>query len=143
MPGELAAVIDELEAWTQANLTDARRSSMRFWMLKIPALLASAGSGLLTLTDSKALAAGAAAVSALCIGLDALNPGGQLRNAFVRAVHDLRALEQRLVDEWRIGILRGQEPRQLAADIIERSRAEWDRIAGELKAAESAVDRRT
>src|SRR5689334_11402463 len=45
MPPALAAQLKSLEEWAQANRSDARRDTLRFWMLKIPAILVSASSG--------------------------------------------------------------------------------------------------
>src|SRR5206468_6308994 len=138
MPAELAAFLRELESWVQANAADATRATVRFWPLKVPAALSSGASAILALLGLKLISAIAGAIAGLCVVVDGVNPGGLLRNAFLRAVHELRELENDVLSRWRVGTLRGEEPQKLAADILEGSRSEYKRIAEELRIAETA-----
>jgi hypothetical protein len=70
--------------------------------------------------------------------IDAVNPGGQLRNAHLLAVFDLRELEYDLVNNWRIGSLKGTPSGQLAAETLEAAKKVRERIFSDLKMAETA-----
>lgn len=137
-PAPLARFIRELEDWTALNLRDARRDTLRYWILKLPAVLSAASAGVLTLADLSLISAILAAVASTCVLIDAVNPGGQLRNAHLRAAHDLRQLQHSMLNRWRVGILRSEQPVTLAAEMIESAQSQWQRIAGDLRAAETA-----
>lgn len=135
---ELQAFIGELEEWAAANARDARRDTVRFWLFKLPAILSSAASGVLSLERLEVVAAVLAAVATVCVLIDAVNPGGQLRNAHTRAVHDLRDLEHFVLNEWRVGRLKGCEAGPLAAKILQEAIERRERIARDLRAAETS-----
>jgi hypothetical protein len=46
MPESLKIHLLELEAWATANKKDAKNDAIAFWILKVPAILTSVGSGL-------------------------------------------------------------------------------------------------
>ena len=46
MPKILRDQMTELEAWAEDNRKDSRRDAIRFWALKIPAVIISAGAGI-------------------------------------------------------------------------------------------------
>lgn len=133
----LRAFVSELEQWATSNAQDARRDTIRFWSLKIPAVLSSASAGALALAHLNGVAVLATAASA-CILIEAVNPGGQLRNAHLRAVHDLRELEHHVMNEWRIGALRGKSGNLLAAEILQSAQKARDKVAADLRVAETS-----
>lgn len=143
MPRPLQQWLEELETWARANAADARRDSWRFWALKIPAIASSGAATLLGTQGFHGATAGLAALATVCVLVDGVNPGGALRNAHLRAVHDLRALENEVLAEWRLGVLRGGSAGALAADILERSQLRWRQIAADLRTAETALDAKT
>ena len=51
--------------------------------------------------------------------IDAVHPGGQLRNAHLRAIHDLRDIQHQVLNDWRIGKLKGKPLELLAASVLE------------------------
>ena len=104
-------------------------------------MMSSATSGLLSVEHLETVAAVLAAVATMCVLIDAANPGGQLRNAHMRAVHDLRDLEHHVVNDWRIGRLKGRESEPLAAAILESAIKQRERIARELRTAETSFAR--
>jgi hypothetical protein len=138
MPPELRAFIDELDAWATLNERDVRRDTIRFWALKLPAIVSSASAGVLALEHLGTIAAILAAVSRACVLIDAVNPGGQLRNAPLRAVVDLRELEYDVVNNWRIGSLQGAPSGQLAVETLQGARKVRERIFLDLKMAETS-----
>ncbi len=141
MPDELRQFVVELEDWARLNHADARKDTIRFWVLKIPAVVSSAAAGVLALGDLTAVAAVLAAVASACVLIDGVNPGGQLRNAHLRAVHELRALQHEIVNGWRMGTLQGRSGNALAATLLEQGEVERKKIANDLKAAETSFEK--
>jgi hypothetical protein len=142
IPGFLLDYFAELEAWAVANRKDSRRDALRFWALKIPAALVSAGAAVLVYLGQPGISVVASAVAGFCVLLDGMNPGGSLRNARHRAFHDLRRLQHDLmfrwrVEAWKVRTEKGRE--KLAAKIIKDSKSKLDRIATDLRDAESSL----
>ncbi len=139
MPAALTQEFARIEEWAQANWSDARKDSVRFWILKIPAILVSASSGVLAYYDFKGIAVLAGAVGSFCVLLDGLNPGGALRNVHLRAVNELRILQNSMRARWDSGLLRGHNSSELAADIIDFSAKEKERINVYITSAETSL----
>jgi hypothetical protein len=137
MPAELSSFISELEDWARLNQSDARHDTIRFWVLKVPAILSSASAGILAINHLETAAAILAAIATTCILIDGVNPGGQLRNAHVRAVHDLRTLQHQLVNDWRVGSLRGNNTNSLAAELLLKGEKVREEVASALRSAET------
>jgi hypothetical protein len=132
-----------VENWANANKRDAKNDLVAYWTLKLPAILVSASSSVLAhfSLDNIAVIAGAAA--AACVLIDGLNPRGALRNVHRRAYNELSTLHGEMAAKWRVGALRGEDPKVLAARIIDESQPERRRISDYLTTAESALsDRR-
>jgi hypothetical protein len=138
MPGELQSFISELEDWARLNQADARHDTIRFWSLKVPAILSSASAGVLAINHLETAAAILASIATACILIDGVNPGGQLRNAHVRAVHDLRTLQHQLVNDWRVGCLRGTNTNNLAAELLLKGEKAREEVASALRSAETS-----
>src|SRR5436309_7897404 len=101
MPKILKEQLLELETWAEENRKDARSDSIRFWVLKAPAILVSACGSVFAYFKLGVVSVIAGAVSGLCVLLDGLNPGGQLRNAHYKAFLELRKLQQDMQAQWR------------------------------------------
>jgi len=99
MPIALQQQLTALETWALANRHDSKWDAVKFWSLKIPAIVVSAGSGVSAYFKLDSLAVVAGAVASLCVLIDALNPGGALRNAHLRAFNELRILQERMKSE--------------------------------------------
>src|SRR5882757_6331441 len=99
MPSPLQEQLTNLETWAQSNRRDSKLDAIKFWSLKIPAIVVAAGSGVSAYYELKGLAVIAGAVASLCVLIDALNPGGALRNAHLRAFNELRILQERMKSE--------------------------------------------
>lgn len=139
MPIALSQEFVRIEEWAQANWSDARKDAVRFWILKIPAILVSASSGVLAYYDFKGIAVLAGAIGSFCVLLDGLNPGGALRNVHLRSVNELRILQNSMRARWDAGLLRGHNPSELAADIIDFSAKEKERINVYITSAETSL----
>jgi hypothetical protein len=139
MPNALKDQLTSLETWAQGNRRDSKWDAMRFWALKIPAIVVSAGSGVSAYFKLNSLAVIGGAVASLCVLIDALNPGGALRNAHLRAFNDLRILQDRMKSEWQIGYLRNEDRDRLAAEIIEGATKEKKRISDDITNAETSL----
>jgi len=139
MPAVLLDQIKALEKWALANRSDAKRDTVRFWMLKAPAIAVSASAGLFAYFKLEAVAVVAGAIASLCVLMDALNPGGALKNVHTRAFNELRRLEESMVSDWDVGRLRKEDTGLLAARIIEASKKEKDRISAYITAAETSL----
>lgn len=140
MPVALKDQLTGLEKWAKANRRDSQRDAFKFWALKIPAIVVSAGSGVSAYFNLHSMAVIAGAVASLCVLIDALNPGGALRNAHLRAFNELRILQERMKSDWQVGFLRHDEDLNLlAARIIESAKKEKDRINAFLTDAEASL----
>jgi hypothetical protein len=137
----LSDFVSEIEEWAALNARDARKDTFRFWALKLPAVLSSATAGILAVGHFETIAAVLAAIASACILIDGVNPGGQLRNAHLRAVHDLRSLQHQVVNEWRVGTLKGKSGGRLAAEILASAETLRDKVAADLKIAETSFAR--
>ncbi len=139
MPVDLQEQLRGLETWAQANRRDSKWDAIKFWSLKIPAIVVAAGSGVSAYYELKGLAVIAGAVASLCVLIDALNPGGALRNAHLRAFNELRILQERMKSQWQVGFLRHEDADLLAAEIIEGATKEKDRINDAITIAETSL----
>src|SRR4051794_16687384 len=94
MPVTLRHQITELENWAEDNRREARHDAIKFWVLKIPAIVMSASAGIFTYFKWEAVAVISSAIVSICILIDGLSPRGLLRNAHHKAFLDLRKLQQ-------------------------------------------------
>ncbi len=93
--------LDYLESWTKLNLAEARKDWWRFWIFKIPALIST-----VSITAFESFGYGnvviiLGVVSALCVGIDAAFPGGQLHNVHKRAANEARRIQHDVITKWR------------------------------------------
>ncbi|MGJ0484357.1 MAG: hypothetical protein ACR65R_07470 [Methylomicrobium sp.] len=145
IPAIIVDEIKELEDWAIQNLKDSKKERFRYWLLKLPALLASSGAGLFAYFkfDIGALIIGA--IGSICVLIDGLYPSGTLRNVHLRAHHDLRALQQRIAAEWRIAALENNSNSNvslqdsLSAQILKKAQMEKERIGSYIRDAETSL----
>ncbi|RKD89853.1 DUF4231 domain-containing protein [Mangrovibacterium diazotrophicum] len=104
LPIEIQNKIQELENWANSNSKQAKRNLLWFWILKIPAIVFSATTGILALLEFNILAAILGSISSLCILIDGLFPRGTMRNLQIKAVYEIKWLQNEIVDRWRIGV---------------------------------------
>jgi len=138
MPADLQEQLAEIEVWAQANRKEARQDTVSFWILKIPAIIASAGSGILAYIDIKLIALIAGFIAAVCVLIDSVYPRGMLRNTHLRAYHDLRILTSHMVSQWRFH--KDHNDLDAAKRIIREAEPERNRIACYIRDAETALD---
>lgn len=140
---DLAAYCAEIEAWAISNRNDSRWDALRYFALKAPAVASSGLAAVFAAQHWTTWAAWLAAAASVCTLADALNPSGQLRNAHLRAFHQLRELESRIVNDWRIGKLSGKDHDAVAATVLGSAQKERDKISRDLQAAETSLSRRS
>jgi hypothetical protein len=134
----LAEHLDELEQWAIHNKIDARKDLAGFWILKIPAILASASAGVLGHFALTTVSMIAGAVASVCVIIDGVHPRGMLRNTHLRAYHDIRILSTQMVNKWRSRNLSSNDE-NVARTIIRDGEPERTRIASYIRDAETAL----
>jgi hypothetical protein len=143
IPDIVVDEIMELEDWATQNLKDSKNERLRYWMLKLPALLASSGAGLFAHFHSDMPSLIIGSLGSICVLIDGLYPSGTLRNVHLQAHHDLRALQQRMAAEWRIASLENNhhssDQDSLAAQILKNAQQEKDRIGAYIRDAETSL----
>ena len=79
IPQDLAGYLSDLESWAEANHKDAKSDLLLFWLLKLPAIAASAAAGVLATLDQKTVSLVVGMLASLCVLIDGLQPRGTLR----------------------------------------------------------------
>jgi hypothetical protein len=140
--------LDVLEKWAAANLSASRHDFLRYWMMKIPALLCGlgvAGSKQLGLADLIVALLGLC--STFLISIDALWPGGLAFNAHRRAANEIRRLQLDSHTTWNQALLtystNPDKLREAAVEILQNIRTERTRIDQQVTAAETSLDRKS
>ena len=141
-PRELAAELEGMWHWALNNRRAARRAAILFWALKLPALAFASAGGLLSYLGNKPLAISASALASFCILLDALQPRGRLRNAHLRAFHEITNRLSEAVSDWRVARLEGSATPTKAAEIIVRTRRDAKSIEKFIEDAAASLDER-
>ena len=139
MPKELADTIEQLEAFAKANLGQARREQIAFWILKVPVVLASAAASLLALLHFELIAGLLAALATACGLIDAVRPRGPIRNACLRAVYQIRGLESTIIATWKAATLLWDDLNKTAAGIILDANKEAKKISDALMDVDAAM----
>ncbi len=132
--------LDILETWTKDNLRAARRDALRFWALKIPAILSSVSVAALEAFGFGPAVIVLGAVTALCVAIDGMFPGGRLFNVHKRAGNELRRLQHDVVLKWRQAQLGSKKFLTAAVKaILEHVQEERGRIDKYVTDAESSL----
>jgi hypothetical protein len=92
--------IADLERWVRANLRYERRAMLRFWLLRVPAVLCALLALVVVAFGAPQALAGLAAAVALLSVVDAAFPGGSVRSPLRRALYDLRQLQNSAKLRW-------------------------------------------
>jgi len=135
---QFIAELEDLERWAMANTDDARRDAIWFWSMKIPAVLASSFAGVFGYLDLKVATLITGATGSVCVIIDGLNPRGALRNTHVRAVHDLRRLQNEIKQGLRYSKPGKDLPEHLES-LARHVQSEQSRISEYLREAETAL----
>lgn len=91
--------IADLERWAEVNLIQDRNDKIRFWLLRGITFLGSSGAAVAAGLGTTRLAVGLGAASALAMAIDSAWPQA-FRSPAMRAVHDLRELQNMLKLRW-------------------------------------------
>ena len=138
MPDELQDQLDEFETWAINNKNDARMDTFAFWMLKVPAILASASAGVWAQFNWTTVSVISGAIASLCVIIDGIHPRGMLRNTHLCAYHDIRNLTLHMMSEWRSRATNTNHD-NVARKIISEVEPERQRIAEYVRNAETAL----
>ncbi|HXN26081.1 MAG TPA: hypothetical protein VN902_03105 [Candidatus Acidoferrales bacterium] len=138
-PQEFLDEMAVIMKWAEANEKDAKRDLFQFWLLKLPAILVTAGAALFAYFKIDVGAIAASAVSAVCIMVDAVRPKGQMYRVHRRAANDIFKLHADMASQFRAGKLNHRELTYLAGGIISESKKERDRITKYVTDAESTL----
>lgn len=127
----------ELKKWARKNEKKATRDKMGFWLFKLPAILVSASAATLAYYKLDSWATITAGVSSMCVLIDGLVPRGMLYGIHSKAAADIHDLHAKMASQYRQGMLRDEEPRFLAAKILDGSLEERHRINDYVKQAKT------
>lgn len=145
-PGQVVAEqVELLECWAAMNESLARKEMARYWVLKVPALLSSLSVGVLQAAGLGNLAAALGVLAGICIGIDAIRPGGFLYSMHRRAANEIRRLQHDVLTLWRAAELRSADQpaslRSAALEILDRIQSERTRIDKMATDAEAYLSR--
>lgn len=135
----LRAQLKDLSDWAIANQNDAKKDTIQFWLLKIPAIITSASAGIFAHYELTALSVIAGAIASICIAIDGIQPRGMLKSIHTRAFHDISILVNSMKMQWRTRDM-SADPEEKAQEIMRASDDEWKRIAKYISDAESAIN---
>jgi hypothetical protein len=91
--------IEDLERWALANLRQDRNEKIRYWLLRGLAFLGAAGAAVAAGLLAHKAALILSALAALAVAIDSAWPT-VAKNPGLRAVHDLRELQNSLKIRW-------------------------------------------
>jgi len=91
--------IADLERWAEVNLIQDRNDKIRFWLLRGITFLGASGAAVAAGLASTRIAVSLGAVAALAMAIDSAWPAA-FRSPSMRAVHDLRELQNMLKLRW-------------------------------------------
>jgi len=145
LPKDLKAQINQLEKWAADNLAESKTDRVMFWVLKLPAIFASASAGLLAHFQMPTASLLVGFGASFCVLIDSITHFGTLRNAHRRAVHDIRKLTNGMIDNWQSKrpLGPGANGDSVAQKIITDAKKEKDRIADYLRNVETDVTGRS
>jgi len=136
LPASLEEAVQSLETWAVSNLGEAKRNGRLYWLLKIPAIVLSASSGLIIYFESPFATQLAGTAVAILVAVDGLRPPGRLRDIRYRAHAELRHLENRMIAQWRSRPV-GANSDEVLRRIIAEAQSERDRISAYLLEVEA------
>jgi hypothetical protein len=91
--------IADLERWAAINLQQDRNDRIRFWLLRGVCFLGASGAAVAAGLAATKMAVGLGAAAALAMAIDSAWPVA-FRSPAMRAVHDLRELQNTLKLRW-------------------------------------------
>lgn len=119
LPREIEHFLDTLEEWAIINQSSAKWDSIKFWSLKVPAIIGASCTGVIaSLHLSPTIPAILGTMSAVFVALDGLVRPGVLHSVHTRAFHDIRSLEMSVVHQCSIRRLEGEDGPRMAAKIL-------------------------
>lgn len=136
MPEALRRILDGTLAWAEDNCRDARRDRLKFWILKVPAILIAASGSVLTYFNLEQAMVFTGALASVIVAFDGILRPGANRDVHYLAYLELRELHNFVASEWARLTLRDEATNEAAASLIEKIQKETTRISGNLKSVE-------
>lgn len=137
--------IDVLEKWVNDNIRLARKDFIRFWVFKTPAIICSVSVAAFESFGYGQVNIILGVITAFCVGIDALFPGGRLHNAHKRAANEARRLQHNAIGKWRKAQLDKDGDRSKSAqdiiDYIQKERTRIDKYLTDTEASLGVEDR--
>ena len=128
MPCALQRLLAKVEARRCEIKHQAVWEGVKFWSLKVPAILAAVGSGITAaLGEFGVSLAVLIALLGICVALDGMIHPGAHRVALLRASEGLRNLKDSIEFWW--DELKDNSPDDAAAQIIAKAEKQWKKIA--------------
>ena len=144
VPEQLRRFSQRVEEWALANQRDAKKDGLKFWSLKCPAILVASSTGVFASVPMPHLVPLLTGlVGSICVALDGVLQPGRLRSAHLRAVHDLRTLENHIQTEWDKATLGDNGSNGAAAKILDDGEKEWNHIESYLRVADTGTQDET
>ena len=136
----------QIEHWAVDNQRDARIDLVRFWAFKLPAILGATATSALEASGLGRAVLYVGVISAICVAVDAIFPGGRLYNVHIRAFNELRLLGTMFATEWdRIRLevpdASSQARANAAVRLLERIQKERQRIGNYIADGEAILGR--
>jgi hypothetical protein len=132
--------LDVLELWVNHNTDQAKRDFIRFWAFKTPAIACSVSVAAFESLKFGVVVIVLGVISAFCVGIDALFPGGRLHNVHKRAANEARRLQHDAIGRWRKAQLgKDADKRHAVSTILDFIQKERSRIDKYLTDAEASL----
>ena len=93
-----------IEKWALANQRESRIETFQFWSLKIPVIVASAGSSIMVKYNLDLTLIIAGALSGACVLVDGITRPGALRKFHHKAYFELSTLVDDIYAKWQRGL---------------------------------------
>lgn len=137
--------LESLNQWAIANERDATKDRRRFWFFKLPAILCAASTAALETLGLGQVVVILGVISAICIAIDAIYPGGLLYNTHRRAANDIFQLREKVKTDWDKVLLaypdsNAPERNKEAQDILTALEEKKQRIHEYITVAEASLD---
>lgn len=135
--------INSLFALAKINDRDARRDSLHYWVLKVPAIVGAATASACSAFGYGSVVIILATLAAICTAVDGVRPGGILHHVHRKAATEARRAGATLRSGWHLARLEsaGQldQARSRAAGLLRAAHADRQRITDYLTAAEASL----
>lgn len=137
MPAELRFHLSQLDHWAKDNQKEANNDKRNFWALKWPAILISSIAGIsAALHFPTVVPVIIGAIGSVCVALDGILQPGASHKIHLRAVYDIRELENDIATQWLAASPR-RRTESLGRRLTTRSKKTVEKITAYLRDADT------